>query len=57
MKRSVAWRKPPSLEELFGISESGKGWIGLFIAGIVLLALVAGFFSSASPTTVHFPNH
>lgn len=50
-----SWREPPSFEHLFGISESGKGWIALFVVGIVLVTLVAAFFHSASPTTVHYP--
>ncbi len=54
MRRS-AWRAPPKLEELIGITESGKGWVALFIVVLVLVALVFGFLYSTSPTTVHVP--
>ena len=53
--RGTAWRAPPSFEELFGITESGKGWVAVFIVVLVLAALVLGFFYSTSPTMVHVP--
>lgn len=53
--RGHLWREPPRLEELFGITESGKGLIALFIVALVLAALVLGFIYSTSPGTVRLP--
>ena len=59
MKRSIVrghtWRGPPRLEELFGITESGKGWIALFVVTMVLALLLLAFFYSSSPTMVRVP--
>jgi len=59
-RHGLTWREPPKLtlpkiEELFGITEFGKGLIGLVVVGLILVALIAAFVYSASPTTVRIP--
>ena len=51
MKRSIVrghsghtQREPPPLEEIFGITESGRGWIALFVVVLVLALLLLAFF-------------
>jgi hypothetical protein len=55
-RRSV-WRAPPKLEELFGVTEAGKGLIAMFMVWLALLALVLAFVYSTNPARIPFPTH
>ena len=59
MKRSSAHgpfrRGLPSIEDVFGVTEAGKGVIAFLMVALALAALVLAFVYSTNPARIPFP--
>lgn len=55
--RGSFWRGLPSIEEVFGVTEAGKGVIAALVVWLALLALILAFVYSTSPARIPFPSY